>query len=163
MEIIPLNCGGCGAPLEISPKANYVTCGFCKVQLQVKHEGNAHWTEALEDVRDKLEGLERQVQLAALEREWEAERKRHLITDKHGQEQEPSEVAATFMPILMTIVGIIVGVALLCSEAPALSPVGLFIIVWGFFWGDGERRKAAAFQEARRSYEARKRALLQEV
>ena len=108
MEVETVACNNCGAPLEVGPGTNYVTCAHCGSRLVVKRTPTSVYTELLEKLDQKTDVMTRQLaqiayqnELERIDREWEQERQGYLSTDKYGNKQEPTTVAALFGGVVM--------------------------------------------------------------
>ena len=55
MTLIPVACHSCGAPLEVSDEARFVTCRHCGMQLVVKSNDGAAWTQQIEAIEERTE------------------------------------------------------------------------------------------------------------
>ena len=166
MKILTLNCNACGAPLEVSAKAKYVTCRYCEAQLVVKHEESAAWTEAVEEIASNVAVLELDVELMKLDREWEQEREGLLVLDSYGHLREPHPLS-WFLPIPVFVLG---GIYLLINSSfrsfgGGVVPVlGVSVpIAFVAFLGWRELRKKRALESAQRRYEERRRELILEA
>lgn len=87
MQLETLNCNNCGAPLQVSESANFVTCAHCGSQLAVKRTETAHYTEVLTrldarttEIARGLQELKRQSELNAIDEGWQEERQKYMIT-----------------------------------------------------------------------------------
>jgi DNA-directed RNA polymerase subunit RPC12/RpoP len=176
MPVETVSCNNCGAPLDVGPGANYVTCGHCGSRLVVKRTGSSLYTELLEKIDQKADAMARQLaelryhaELEKIDREWEQERQGFLSTDKHGKTHEPNAAAGmvggavaavfgtfwTIMAFWITGVGRGMGVGppaiFNCFPLFGLIFVGLGI--WMFLKAPAVARK---FEEAKRDYHHRR-------
>jgi len=115
MELVPVNCNGCGAALDVGPETRFVTCVQCGARLAVKRSETAAYTEALEELDKKTDAIVEQLaeirlqnEIERIDREWEQERDRYMISHKNGTKTEPNAT----MGIVMAI------------------GAGLFVLVW---------------------------------
>ena len=161
MKILTLNCNACGAPLEVSAKAKYVTCRYCDAQLVVKQADSAAWTEAVEEIRDEVRALRRRAELEDLDREWEREREKYLVQGKHGT-SEPSKVGSAAGGIFAAVFGVFWTI-FAGAIFPPMAIFGVIFIVVAIFQGVSGTQKATALEAARRRYEERRRKLLAEI
>lgn len=69
MELIPIACHHCGAPLDVPPQAEIVTCQHCTTRLAVHRNESVAWTEMLEELDERTEYLESSVDWLCLQRE----------------------------------------------------------------------------------------------
>jgi hypothetical protein len=77
MELISVRCNHCGAPLDVGEKTRFVTCQFCKSQLEIKRSESAVFTEEVariventEKMAGSLEVIRLQNEIEQLDREW---------------------------------------------------------------------------------------------
>jgi hypothetical protein len=87
MQIENIACNSCGAPLEVSATTQFATCRHCGAKLSIQRTDTAVFTEILEKLTTKTDQLSEQVnnlsgltEIAALDREWELEREKYLVT-----------------------------------------------------------------------------------
>lgn len=120
MSFDALTCSQCGAPLSVPLAVNFVTCNHCGVQLVVRREESASYTEKLADIDRRTEQLAEQVaQLAYrekiqnLERAWEAECARYMVNHKDGTSSVPCRDKSI-------------------SDGIAIGAVGLFLALFVF-------------------------------
>jgi DNA-directed RNA polymerase subunit RPC12/RpoP len=102
MQLESLSCNNCGAPVEVTPTTNYLTCAHCGSRLAVKRTETAHYTEVLDrlqarvdQVDDELEDLRAENELLRLDQDWEEERKQYMVRTKDGSLVEPSMSGVT--------------------------------------------------------------------
>jgi hypothetical protein len=104
-----------------------------------------------------------EIELAALEKEWETDQARYLV---RGADGEFSELQSINIPAcILLMVGSVVGMALL-----AASPLPSFVALLGLIpFGLGTFRlmvsssKAEAFERCKTAYESRRSALLRKL
>jgi len=156
MPLIPVACHKCGAPLEVPDEARFVTCRHCGIQLEVKHNESATWTEQIEVIREQTEELVEQVAqlqyqnaLEAIDRDWNRERDSLLITQKNGRRTEPSVAGAIFGICGAVVIGLIVAI----NVQPGFG--GLMVVV-GIVAGMFSLAKANQFETAKRRHQQRK-------
>ncbi len=161
-----LRCNSCGAPLQVPTSANFVTCNHCRTQLAVRRDATASYTEALEHVSRKTEALTEQVkyltyqnELAALDRQWESERQRHMVKDKHGHRHVPSETGAVIGGVLMGVVGIVMTAMSASSGFGGAGLIGLCVMIGAVAVTIHGFGKAQAYRAAYRRYHMRRAAL----
>ncbi|PQO36801.1 hypothetical protein C5Y96_06440 [Blastopirellula marina] len=167
MNLIPLNCRNCGAPLQVPSDLKHVTCMHCGTQLAVVHEGGAAYTEKLDaltertdQIEDKLAVLHREQKLAALDREWDKAQEGFKVRRKDGSTYLPSKAGSVLAGVLGVGVGlfiIMIGIGM-----PGGSPGGMFVL-FGFvamFLGVGgtvwQYHRADAYEQAKSRYEQRR-------
>lgn len=163
MSLIPVACHSCGAPLEVPGQARFVTCRHCGIQLEVKHNESAAWTEQIEAIEDRTEAIgERTEQLVdqvahlqlqnareEIDRQWDRERERFLIRQKDGRQTEPSFGGSIFGACVMACIGLF--------AAGAVHPgIGLLVFAAAIGVGFFGMQRAQSFERARRRYQQRK-------
>lgn len=155
MQLETVNCGNCGAPLQIPDTANFVTCNHCKSSLAVKRMTSITLTETMERTEERLEKAEshlahlvHQNRIEQERRRWERERERHMIKDKYGNKHVPSEGGAIFILILMVVMSLF----FFASPVPA---IGLFPILIGFAAMAYTTSKAKDYKTAYRAHLSR--------
>jgi DNA-directed RNA polymerase subunit RPC12/RpoP len=163
VETVPLNCNGCGAPLEVAAGANYATCGHCGARLAVKRTGSAAYTEVLEKldrtteaIAGHLAELTRQNEVERIDREWERERASYLITGKHGSRSLPTQRAGVMIALVMGGFGLI-WTAFAASFAPFPFPLfGLLFVAFAVYTGLSQVKSAEKLAEAEARYHQRR-------
>ena len=71
MELIPISCHHCGAPLHIPPQTDLVTCQHCLTQLAVRRNESVAWTEKLDEIDERTDQLRDSVAWLYFQRELE--------------------------------------------------------------------------------------------
>lgn len=157
MDLSPVVCNNCGAPLQIPASANFVTCQHCQSQLEVKRNESVAWTEKLEQLDsidrrtgqllDQMAQLRYQTELNHIDRAWDREEQRFMVRDQYGNTRRPSQtgsivggcVLATFGFFFLFAggEGIFIGLVTMCG--------GIALAVAG-------NRQAIKYQNARRRY-----------
>jgi len=169
MNLIPLNCRNCGAPLQVPADLKHVTCMHCGTQLAIVHEGGAAYTEKLdelsertEQIEEKLDELHREQKLAALDREWDKAQEGFKFRRKDGSTYLPSKGGSILSGIIgigMGIVAMVVGLGMSSGNDPggifvlfglAAMCIGVGTTVWQFHQAD-------AYESAKRRYQQRRR------
>jgi hypothetical protein len=179
VEITSVNCNNCGAPLEVGPKTNFVTCKHCGSHLAVKRTASTAYTELLEGldrktdaIAEKVDLVIRQNELERIDREWEAERRKYFWTDKHGQSHPPTVAGGIIMAVAGTLFGLFWVGSLLAvrSKSPegfgppaGLAVIGVAVIIAAVVFGALGVTKAQAYEAAKRQYEQRRAAAAREA
>jgi Flp pilus assembly protein TadB len=180
VEVVSLSCNECGAPLEVSDKARFVTCKKCKAQLAIKHDDGAVYTElaeAAKRVEDAADALEEHAQdlkaqndrffvqgeIERLDREWEQERSGLMQRTKSGQTYAPQRSQAVVLAVL----------PLLLFVFPVMFPFGdLTWIVWAgtivislvlWFACYHHYQRAIAYEAAEASFRVRRDELVAQL
>ncbi len=112
-ELQTLNCGNCGAPLEIPTSVNYVTCRFCHSQLHVQRTESVVFTEVIQSLQQETSRLSEATEvlklkhsLLELEQNWEQKLHSLAVQGKPAFIQRPNRNLAILLGILITIAGI---------------------------------------------------------
>ena len=175
MQLESLVCNSCGAPLKVPASANFVTCGHCSSQLQIRRTESTTYTELLTDLVEKTEELSEQVQdlaanseLNAIDNAWRMERESLLVRDKHGKSHVPTKSSSTAAGIMITMFGgLWTAIAIsITSTAPpdssfAIAKVlfpafGVIFIAIGIYNSTSRIKKAKKYEQAERRYRKRR-------
>jgi DNA-directed RNA polymerase subunit RPC12/RpoP len=171
MQVESVSCNNCGAPLEVGPGTNYVTCGHCGSRLAVKRTGSSLYTELLEKIDQKTDAMARQVaelrhhaELERIDREWEQERQGFLTSDKHGNKHEPATPEFAVLGGVVVIgFGLFFAVLTASIVQGGLFPLfGLLVIGYGVYLLVTGPARAREFQRAREAYHRRRAAVTPE-
>lgn len=107
-----LTCNSCGAPLDVPETASFITCNHCSTQLAVRRSENVTFTEKLHQLAEQTEQLSERIddlhshsEVAALDREWEFEREKYMVTGKEGLRHIPTETASVAGGVIVTVFG----------------------------------------------------------
>lgn len=138
MKVVDLNCNQCGAALEVSRKANFVTCGFCSARLRIQHTDSSAFTDVIDEVSSSLESIKRDTKITRLDQEWMMKRERYQVRRKNGSTTMPSEGGA----ILIMVVGLFVGMVAMS----VFGSMGLIIIGVALIGGLYNLSKAKSFK-----------------
>lgn len=142
MQTEKIACNSCGAPLEVAATTQFATCRHCGAKLSVQRTDTAIFTETLEKLATKTDQLSEQVnnlseltELAALDREWEREREKYMVTTQHGGRQIPSEAGAIGSGVAIALFGCFwtVGAFAMSSDMPSFGPTGFADSAFPFF------------------------------
>lgn len=165
MELTSVNCNNCGAPLEVAAGTNFVTCGHCGSRLAVKRTGSSAYTELLEKLDQKTDAMAeqlaeivRQNELERIDREWEREQQRYMITTKHGARHEPNAVGGMVMAVVMAVFGVFWIGFTASMGAPGFFPAfGVIFIIVAIGSGVWQMNKASEYEAAKTAYQRRRR------
>jgi hypothetical protein len=109
---LTVRCQNCGAPLKVSDGIRFMTCNYCKAELELVRDTSATHTRLLEklqadtrQMRGSLRILEIQNELERLDRDWEAWRQENLTRSQSGEYFEPNRFLATLFPLLILVAG----------------------------------------------------------
>lgn len=171
MNLIPLNCRNCGAPLQVPGDLKHVTCMHCGTQLAIVHEGGAAYTEKLDalvewtgQIEDKLDDLHREQKLAALDREWDKAQEDFMIRGKNGTTHLPSKgasVVAGIGGLGMGIVAMVIGFGMTSGGGDSLGGplfilIGFAVLVVGIGAMVWQFDRADAYEKAKQRYKQRR-------
>lgn len=165
VKLEKLSCNSCGAPLEVPETAKFVTCNHCSTRLAVRRTETATFTEQLENLeagqdqlRERLEKVELENQLAELERDWEREKAQFLSEEKHGVKRLPANADVTGW-VVVAVMGILLTVALGSSDSSA-AICGVFAAAIGVCKAAFLRSKMRDYNAALDRYQRRRHKLL---
>jgi hypothetical protein len=193
MSVETLNCNECGALIQAPPAARYLTCNRCGAHLVVRRTDVATFTESApppggprapedegarwrdrgrdddprwRDMAARLDDLAYENALMRLDREWEFERERYMMSGRYGYRYVPSPTTGIVFMVLGGMAGLAVIVVVLYSLA-ANQPGGLFCVIMpGIFtlaFGLGglfQYQRGKQYQAAYDDYRRRREALL---
>ena len=171
MRLVSLNCNQCGAPLEVPEKIQFVTCDYCSARLSIHREGNAVYSEALDEIEKRtgkiaedLETLKIQNELESLDRQWMLDRDRFKVKGQDGHYSVPSQAGSVVGMILAAAFGVFWTVTAASMGAPGLFPLfGIVFVIAAIAGGIASLKKADAYQRNRKSYEVQRKMLLHRI
>lgn len=164
MKLESLACNHCGAALNVPDGANFVTCNHCNTTLAVRRDPSVTYTEKIEKlhrqterIADDVAQLRYESELARIDREWEEERRKYLVTDKHGGTHEPSAVRGIIAGLIAAGFGGFFALTSSSGGAPAIFPIfGVLFIVIGLVVAATSVTGSAAYQAAYERYRQRR-------
>ncbi|MEQ9408708.1 MAG: hypothetical protein RIK87_13310 [Fuerstiella sp.] len=175
-----LTCNSCGAPLQVPETANFVTCNHCSTQLAVRRTNDVTFTEQLDRLAEKTEQLSERIddlsshtEVATLDREWEFEREKYMVTGRDGSRHIPTEGGSIAGGVMITIFGafwtaIALGMSSAAPDIGAFSAVkvifplfGVLFVIFGIFSSISSFSKADDYRKAEQRYRRRRDDLLQ--
>ena len=140
-QTISVACNHCGAPLQVESATRFVTCAYCKSQLEIKRTGSSYFTSVLEridqntqSIAENVEAIRLQHELERVDREWEKERGEFATRDKNGNIVYPQASSA-----IGGIVGIGFGIlwtiitCAMMGSAPNEGPFPIVKVVFPLF------------------------------
>ncbi|WDQ16014.1 zinc ribbon domain-containing protein [Rhodopirellula sp. P2] len=170
-RLISLRCDHCGAPIDVKPKAKYVTCGYCHANLAIHHTGSSYSTELIEDLKETTNALVKDVALikhnAALDRldeQWERWRLQTLGTNKHGRQitQPPNPVVSIFGFGFVFVFALVwTGMAAMMFAPMALF--GLIFLVMAVVGLFSSFSKTNEYHAKRRRYMQERQSLVEQI
>jgi hypothetical protein len=173
VEVLSVACNNCGAPLEVAPATNFVTCKHCGSQLAIRRTGSSLYTELLEKLDRRTEGMSDQLaeiayraELERIDREWDEERRAYLVRDKHGNTHEPNALGAKISAAIAIVFGLFFS-AVSCNmvgpmgDGPGLAAgvvplFGLAMAGYGVYLLVGGSDRARRYEAARKAYQQRR-------
>ena|SRR5690349_16062018 len=104
----------------------------------------------------------RQNDLARLDREWEAERARYLVTGRSGARYVPSVASGVVAAVVTIGIGLlwIAAAASLMNRLGAFPLLGLFFVALGLWVSISSFRKAVRYRRAYEAYRRRRAELI---
>ncbi len=171
METLSVRCNHCGAPLQVSDAARFVTCQFCQSSLEVKRTESSIFTEEVAKIAENtgkmaesLEVIALQNEIEKLDREWGIEQMNSMVPSRRG----PRPPGNPWFGLVFTIffaAGCFSMASLASSErvpdVPGIFifvPVGmglfaLFAGISGVFKGETRKAAQASYQQRRTELE----------
>ena len=159
MRVITLSCNQCGAPLEVSHRAKFVTCNFCTARLEIKREAGSTWTEELEELRSELRKLKSRAELTKYDERWKLSRRRLMNRQKNGEFTIPTRTGA--LAIFFVFFAPLSFVFAFHPDGNVL--VGLIFLLVGIVVKKYQFSKADRFAEARDRYWKGRRNLIKRL
>lgn len=179
MKLVTLACNECGAKLKASRTTRFVTCTHCDADLAVHFEDGAAFTEvraavreleeATDELKEEVAELRRErsvdaararaeVEIARIDREWEAEKDGLMAKGKRGQRYVPTK--AQGWASVAAGGGFVVFGIIFYASAPKTTSIGVFGLVLsvvsacaGVVMGFVRMGEAARFKAARARYD----------
>ncbi|MCC9642155.1 hypothetical protein LOC71_07710 [Rhodopirellula sp. JC740] len=170
-SLISLRCDHCGAPIDVKPKAKFVTCGYCRASLAIHHTGSSYSTETIDELRETTEALVKDVQqikrsteLNRLDDEWERERLRLLGTNKHGRQitSPPNTVVSTIVFAGVILFAIFWTIMASMMFAP-MAFFGLIFIGFAIVGMISTHNAKGKYDAAHRRYQRERTSLIREI
>jgi len=110
---------------------------------------------------EQLDEFRRQKEAAQLDREWEAERERYMVTGRFGYRHVPGRTASIVLGVLNVVFGIVWVMVSVINGLPVyFLGLGVVVAVVGGAGWAHLAVKGARYLEARRRYRQRRVALL---
>jgi hypothetical protein len=167
MSSISLHCNRCGTALTVAPTTNYVTCNHCGAHLVVRRTDNATFTElagapALQQLAQRVDRIAQQNEVANIDREWQMERERYMVTGRYGQRYIPTPGLSLLGGIAVVAFGVIwtliAGAITAGVGGPALlfPCFGVVFIAFGIGVSAYAYNKAQQYQRAYDAYQRRR-------
>ncbi len=164
MQLETIACSNCGAPLQVPPSANFITCNHCQTSLAVHRNDSVSYTEKIaridkrsQQMAGELAHLRYNDELARIDREWITERQKYVWKGQNGNYSEPTKWSATVWGISATLGGFLCLADTLRGGGNGL--IGLVIVGFGFGAAFYVNAKANELTRARGRYLRRRREL----
>jgi DNA-directed RNA polymerase subunit RPC12/RpoP len=161
MELSPVACNNCGAPLQIPAAAQYVTCQHCSSQLEVKRNESVAWTEKLEQIEtidrrteqlvNQMAQLRFETALSRIDRWWDREEQLYMVGDQHGNRHRPNALGSVVAGCGVAVAGFFF--LAIGGEGLILGPV---LILCGIAVGFVGNFQAIKYATAKRRYRRRR-------
>ena len=180
MELVQLSCNGCGADIEVTEDARFVTCRYCQAKLEVKRTDGAAFTsvrkavarverktDALADEMKELKAENRALsienEIDDLDREWEEREKELMTRTKRGELTVPTRGAAIAVGVLSAIIGMLGLFVAASPKGERGALFGVVIALGGGILAYFQHQKAVAYERAHADYSERRDELLDEL
>ena len=190
MKVLALNCNNCGAPLQVPPGANFFTCSYRSARLAIKRAGGGAFTEVLEAIENRTQGMAQDIEtirlqneLERLDREWKMQEERYRVRGKDGEYSIPTKggsiraglVMIGFGVCWMIVTSSMVGLGRSGPDPAAIGhepffsvltlvPLfGLILIAAGIYTLVYGPARASAHENARRDFELKRRDILRQI
>jgi len=170
-SVLSVRCNHCGAPLEVSAGARFLTCSYCNSQLEVHRSGGAVYTEVIEQIDQRTQRIERDVaeikrqnSVEQLDREWEIRRQELLVRNKNGSTDVPTAAGGMVGGAIAIVAGLGWMAFTASMGAPAFFPLfGLLFIGAGIVAAVTQMSKADQYTRAESDYRVRREAILRDA
>lgn len=163
MQLETIACNQCGAPLSVPEAAKFVRCNHCAASLAVRRNESVTYTEVVEKLvahtsklTEQVAHLRYQTELSRIERDWESERKKHLIKQKDGSLSEPTHGGAMLTGIASGIGGAIALFIGFTTKNIPFALFGLAAVAIGLVSAVAQSHKAKEFDRAKKRYYGRR-------
>ncbi|HVJ67189.1 MAG TPA: hypothetical protein VM510_04340, partial [Caulifigura sp.] len=155
-------CNHCGGPLRVPESTRFVTCGYCHVQLAIRHDGAAVFTEVLEELSTRTSNIENQLEairvendLERIEREWE-QKKQEIV----GRGRNPTDrTEILWISLGLTVFCLVIAYQVnrrVFQPLPTLVLVAIPLVFLVFFRAQADlfdRAQSLYFRSRRRVFE----------
>jgi hypothetical protein len=183
----PVCCNECGADLDVGPTTNFVACARCGARLAVRRTGSSIFTERAPTdlhitddpaspgprcessdaamanvVRAHLACMEREARLANIDRQWELEREKYLVTGNFGQRKVPNAARSIFGGLVGVAFGILWTAVIVTDDRAGpvggalFSLFGVLAIIVSAVWGAYHYAVAQDYERAHAEYRRRR-------
>lgn len=166
METLALACQKCGATVQAAAGMRFVTCSYCKSNLEiVLHPGSAQ-TRLVRELQAENERLSREVEagrirdrIHELDRAWAEEREGLMVRDQDGGRRAPSPGGAIFTAVFSVAAAafwywIVSGMGASAKGFPDMRWFAVLPLLVGLGSGWFLWNRAQGYRRALESYEA---------
>jgi hypothetical protein len=172
MNVEPIQCSQCGAPLQVPEDVNFVTCGHCHAPLQIRRDASVTYTQLVKELdrrtaemSEQLAKLRQGQKLEDIDRQWQIERESYMLRGKHGSRMTPTVAGGVITMIVGGGFGLFWTFMATTITRGAPGGVGSFFPLFGILFtvlviGGGiyAISKAKRLEEAERDYRRRRAA-----
>lgn len=170
MELLSVNCNGCGAPLEVGADTRFATCNHCGARLAIQRTDSAAFTEFLESidrstdsVAKLLRDIKRQNEIERIDREWELERKQYDIQGRTPDAVLGNSIGLMIVAVIMGVFGAFWTVSASQMGAGGFSLFGLVFVGFAVWLGYQSMTGGSKYLEAKERYLERRTAALDQL
>lgn len=171
MSVKKLCCQGCGADLEVDETIRFVSCNYCGARLEIIRDASTTHSKLLDKIErqtgemaGELKVIRLQNDLEQLDREWQVERSKYLVTNKRGVVSEPSSIGAVVGGVLVVVFGVIWTAGAASMGAPGFFPLfGVVFVCMALFGIISSLNKAGALKSGESDYQFKRGRLLAEI
>lgn len=176
-QVISVRCQNCGSPLQVNDTIRFLTCNYCKSELELVRDASTVHTEVLQRIEQntettvsQLKVIELQNEIERLDREWEMWRQANLGRNKDGSLREPSTVGSIVGGLFVAGFGIFWTITAASFDRAGVFPAsrifpffGVCFVIFGLFTCFRESQKAGEYPAARSRYENERGRLQQQL
>lgn len=171
MSVRKLCCQGCGADLEVDESIRFVSCNYCGARLEIIRDASTTHSKLLDRIERRtgemagdLRVIRLQNDLEQLDREWQSQRSKYLVTNKRGEVSEPSTAGAMVGGLVAAGFGIFWTISASSMGAPGVFPLfGLVFVAFAVFGMVSSVNKSGALKNGESEYQARRGRILAEI
>jgi hypothetical protein len=171
MSVKKLCCQGCGADLEVDESIRFVSCNYCGARLEIVRDASTTHSRLLDRIERRtgemagdLRVIRLQNDLEQLDREWQSQRSKYLVTNKRGEVSEPSTAGAVIGGLIAAGFGIFWTISTSSMGAPGIFPLfGLVFVVFAVFGIASSVNKSGALKSGEMEYQTKRSRLLAQI
>lgn len=171
MSVRKLCCQGCGADLEVDESIRFVSCNYCGARLEIVRDASITHSRLLDrierntgEMAGDLRVIRLQNDLEQLDREWQSQRSKYLVTNKRGEVSEPSAATSVIGGIVAAGFGIFWTVQASSMGAPGIIPVfGLVFVLIAVLGMVSSLSRSGALKSGEMEYQSKRSRLLAQI